>query len=59
MDEMHSSSDEMASSMSNQVELMHKEVAERASMLEQEWNSTVARIVQTVGKLACLEHKPH
>lgn len=54
LDEMHSSSDEMASSMSNQVELMHKEVAERASMLEQEWNSTVAQIVQTVGKLDLL-----
>ncbi|XP_058203627.1 trans-Golgi network-localized SYP41-interacting protein 1 isoform X3 [Rhododendron vialii] len=54
LDEMHSSSDEMASSMSNQVELMHIEVAERASMLEQEWNSTVARIVQTVGKLDLL-----
>ncbi|KAF7126997.1 hypothetical protein RHSIM_Rhsim11G0005000 [Rhododendron simsii] len=54
LDEMHSSSDEMASSMSNQVELMHKEVAERASMLEQEWNSAVAQIVQTVGKLDLL-----
>lgn len=54
LDEMHSSSDEMASSMSNQVEFLHKEVAERASMLEQEWNSAVARIVQTVEKLDLL-----
>ncbi|KAL7187137.1 hypothetical protein ACSBR1_037244 [Camellia fascicularis] len=54
LDEMHSSSDEMASSISNQVEVLHKEVAERASILEQEWNSTVAQVVQTVEKLDAL-----
>ncbi|CAL5350121.1 unnamed protein product [Camellia sinensis] len=54
LDEMHSSSDEMASSISNQVEVLHKEVAERASILEQEWNSTVGQVVQTVEKLDAL-----
>ncbi|THG21684.1 hypothetical protein TEA_000313 [Camellia sinensis var. sinensis] len=54
LDEMHSSLDEMASSISNQVEVLHKEVAERASILEQEWNSTVGQVVQTVEKLDAL-----
>ncbi|CAL5384223.1 unnamed protein product [Camellia sinensis] len=54
LDEMHSSSDEMASSISNQVEVLHKEVAERASILKQEWNSTVVQVVQTVEKLDAL-----
>ncbi|CAK9168977.1 unnamed protein product [Ilex paraguariensis] len=49
--EVHRSSDQMASSIYSQVETLHKELADRVSKLEQEWNSTVAWIVETVGKL--------
>ncbi|KAL6985095.1 hypothetical protein U1Q18_018473 [Sarracenia purpurea var. burkii] len=54
LDEMRTSSDEMASSISNQVEVLHQEVAERAAILEQEWNSRVAQVVQTLGMLDSL-----
>uniref|UniRef100_A0A5B7BVZ1 Putative GRIP and coiled-coil domain-containing protein 2 isoform X2 n=1 Tax=Davidia involucrata TaxID=16924 RepID=A0A5B7BVZ1_DAVIN len=51
LDEIHLSSEEMASSIYNQVENLHKEVVEGASILDQEWNSIAAQVVQTVGKL--------
>ncbi|XP_057468024.1 trans-Golgi network-localized SYP41-interacting protein 1 [Actinidia eriantha] len=54
LDGMHSSSDEMASSISSQVEALHKEVSERALILEQQWDSTVAQVVLTIGKLDSL-----
>ncbi|GFZ08213.1 hypothetical protein Acr_20g0000210 [Actinidia rufa] len=37
-----------------QVEALHKEVSERALILEQQWDSTVAQVVLTIGKLDSL-----
>ncbi|XP_052208944.1 trans-Golgi network-localized SYP41-interacting protein 1 isoform X2 [Diospyros lotus] len=54
LDEMRSSSDEMASSFSNQVEVLQKEVAEKTSILDKEWNSTVNQVVQAVANLETL-----
>ncbi|GFZ08220.1 hypothetical protein Acr_20g0000280 [Actinidia rufa] len=54
LDGMHSSSGEMASSISSQVEALHKEVSERALILEQQWDSTVAQVVLIIGKLDSL-----
>ncbi|KAJ9702892.1 hypothetical protein PVL29_004571 [Vitis rotundifolia] len=49
--DIQQSSDEMASTMYNQVENLQKEVTENELMLRQEWNSTIAQIVEAVGKL--------
>ncbi|CBI24010.3 unnamed protein product, partial [Vitis vinifera] len=49
--DIQQSSDEMASTMYNQVENLQKEVTENELMLRQEWNSTIAQIVEEVGKL--------
>ncbi|XAR71456.1 hypothetical protein NMG60_11028718 [Bertholletia excelsa] len=54
LDEMHSCSDEMASSILNQVEDLHKEVVGRVSMPVQEWNSIVGEVSLAVGKLDML-----
>ncbi|XP_059640536.1 trans-Golgi network-localized SYP41-interacting protein 1 isoform X2 [Cornus florida] len=54
LNEMHLSSNETSSSIYNQLENLHEEVAERTSILEQEWNSTVAEVVQSTGKLDAL-----
>ncbi|KAL2544541.1 COP1-interactive protein 1 [Forsythia ovata] len=50
-DETCQNSDEMVASISNQVKTLQKEVADRESILEEEWRSNVARILQEVGEL--------
>ena len=45
------SSDDMASTMYNQVENLQKEVTENELRLRQEWNSTIAQIVEEVERL--------
>ncbi|XP_041019418.1 uncharacterized protein LOC121261230 isoform X3 [Juglans microcarpa x Juglans regia] len=50
LDDLQHGSNEMASSISNQLENMQKEMAERVLLLE-DWNSTVAEILEAVGKL--------
>ncbi|KAG6649425.1 hypothetical protein I3843_07G207200 [Carya illinoinensis] len=50
LDGLQHGSNEMASSISNQLENMQKEMAERVLLLE-DWNSTVAEILEVVGKL--------
>lgn len=44
-------SDEMAASISNQVQALQAEVADRELILQQEWSSFSAQILQTVGVL--------
>ncbi len=44
------SSNEMASVIGSQLENLQKEAAERVLILEQDWNSTVAQILDIVGK---------
>jgi chromosome segregation ATPase len=44
-------SNEVTSVISNHLENLQKEVAERGLLLEQDWNSTVAQILEIVGKL--------
>lgn len=51
LSEICQSSDEMVSSVSNQVEILLKEVAETGSVLDDEWNAFVAQIVEAVRKL--------
>ncbi|CAI9755579.1 unnamed protein product [Fraxinus pennsylvanica] len=50
-DETCQNSNEMVASITNQVKTLQKEVAKWESILEEEWNSSVARILQEVGKL--------
>lgn len=42
---------EAASEISNQLEILQKDVDERVSMLEQDWKSTFVRIVEIIRKL--------
>lgn len=49
--EMRESCKEMGSCFSNQVEGLYKEVADRGSILQEEWNSTIDQIFQTLRKL--------
>nr|GMD26305.1 golgin subfamily A member 4-like isoform X2 [Ipomoea batatas] len=51
LNEMQQSYNEMASSASNQVEALKKEVTDRKSVLEEEWNSLVAEVMETLSKL--------
>ncbi|XP_057958272.1 trans-Golgi network-localized SYP41-interacting protein 1 isoform X2 [Malania oleifera] len=51
LNKIQRSSDEMASAIYYQLETLQKEIVDRSSLLEQEWNSTVAQIAETVGKL--------
>ncbi|TKY58240.1 sporulation-specific protein 15 isoform X4 [Spatholobus suberectus] len=44
-------SNDMASIVGSQLENLQKEVTERAMLLEQGWNMTIAQIVELVGKL--------
>ncbi|RDX78934.1 hypothetical protein CR513_40710, partial [Mucuna pruriens] len=44
-------SNDMASIVGSQLENLQKEVTERATLLEQGWNMTIAQIVEVVGKL--------
>lgn len=44
-------SDEMVASISNQLQALQAEVANRESIFEEEWNSVSAQILQTVGIL--------
>ncbi|XP_055819927.1 trans-Golgi network-localized SYP41-interacting protein 1 isoform X2 [Solanum dulcamara] len=49
--EMRESCKEMGSCISNQVEGLFKEVADRGSILQEEWNSTIDQIFQTLRRL--------
>lgn len=51
MNDVKQSSNEMASIIVSQVENLEKEVKERAMLLEQGWNTTIAEIVELVAKL--------
>ncbi|CAJ1972211.1 unnamed protein product [Sphenostylis stenocarpa] len=51
MNDVKQLSNYMASSVGSQLEGLQKEVTERAMLLEQGWNMTVAQIVELVGKL--------
>ncbi|KAH6760769.1 hypothetical protein C2S51_017718 [Perilla frutescens var. frutescens] len=44
-------SDEVVASISNQLQTLQAEVDDRESILEEEWNSVSAQILQTVGML--------
>ncbi|XP_022878871.1 COP1-interactive protein 1 isoform X2 [Olea europaea var. sylvestris] len=50
-DETCQNSNEMVTSISNQIITLQKEVVERESVLEEEWSSNVAQILQKVGEL--------
>lgn len=49
--EMHKSCKEMGSCISNQIEALYKEVADRGSILQEEWNSTIDQVFQTLRRL--------
>ncbi|KAJ8538790.1 hypothetical protein K7X08_030086 [Anisodus acutangulus] len=49
--EMRESCKEMGSCISNQVEALYKEVADRGSIFQEEWNSTIDQVFQTLQKL--------
>ncbi|KAK4349521.1 hypothetical protein RND71_032276 [Anisodus tanguticus] len=49
--EMRESCKEMGSCISNQVEALYKEVADRGSIFQEEWNSTIDQVFQTLWKL--------
>ncbi|XP_047323388.1 trans-Golgi network-localized SYP41-interacting protein 1 isoform X2 [Impatiens glandulifera] len=51
LDEANSKSTAMESSFSNEVEVLHKELSDRVFSCEQEWNSTVAQVIEKVRKL--------
>ncbi|XP_027939603.1 centromere-associated protein E isoform X2 [Vigna unguiculata] len=51
MNDVKQISSEMASSVGSQLENLQKEVTERATLLEQGWNMSMAQIVELVGKL--------
>ncbi|XP_059290694.1 trans-Golgi network-localized SYP41-interacting protein 1 isoform X2 [Lycium ferocissimum] len=49
--EMRESSKEVGSCISNQVEALYKEVADRVSILQEEWNSIIDQVFQTLNRL--------
>ncbi|KAB2629536.1 golgin subfamily B member 1-like [Pyrus ussuriensis x Pyrus communis] len=49
--DLHLSSNDMVSQISDQLENFHKEAAERILILEQHWNSTLVPVVEAIGKL--------
>lgn len=49
--EMRESCKEMGSCISNQVEGLYKEVSDRGLILQEEWNSTIDQILQTLRRL--------
>ncbi|XP_031276337.1 abnormal long morphology protein 1 isoform X1 [Pistacia vera] len=49
--DLQRSSDEKALAIENQLESLQKEATERALILEQEWNTTIAQIIETIGRL--------
>ncbi|TQE00564.1 hypothetical protein C1H46_013808 [Malus baccata] len=49
--DLHLSSNDIVSQISDQLENFHKEAAERVLILEQHWNSTLAPVVEAIGKL--------
>ncbi|XP_060179494.1 uncharacterized protein LOC132609500 isoform X3 [Lycium barbarum] len=49
--EMRESSKEVGSCISNQVEAFYKEVADRVSILQEEWNSIIDQVFQTLIRL--------
>ncbi|XP_009630989.1 trans-Golgi network-localized SYP41-interacting protein 1 isoform X2 [Nicotiana tomentosiformis] len=49
--EMRESCKEMGSDISNQVEVLYREVADRGSILREEWNSTIDQVFQTLRRL--------
>ncbi|KAB2619202.1 nucleoprotein TPR-like [Pyrus ussuriensis x Pyrus communis] len=49
--DLHLSSNDMVSQISDQLENFHKEAAERILILEQRWNSTLVPVVEAIGKL--------
>ncbi|CAI8605805.1 unnamed protein product [Vicia faba] len=51
MNDVKLSSNEMASVIGSQLEILQKEVTERAVLLEQGWNTTIDEIVKLVVKL--------
>ncbi|XP_017430007.1 trans-Golgi network-localized SYP41-interacting protein 1 isoform X2 [Vigna angularis] len=51
MNDVKQISSEMASSLGSQLENLQKELTERAMLLEQGWNISMAQIVELVGKL--------
>lgn len=51
LDEICQTSEKMLRSLSNSVETLCKEVGERGTILEGQWNSFVEQIVEAVGKL--------
>ncbi|KAL2584179.1 hypothetical protein AAZV13_14G114900 [Glycine max] len=51
MNDVKQISNDMASTVGSQLENLQKEVTERAMLLEQGWNMTIAQIVELVGKL--------
>ncbi|KAL3844322.1 hypothetical protein ACJIZ3_001725 [Penstemon smallii] len=51
LDQIYKDSEEMVASISNQVITLQTEVAGRESVLEEEWNSVVAQVLQKVGEL--------
>ncbi|XP_020227497.1 COP1-interactive protein 1 isoform X2 [Cajanus cajan] len=51
MNDVKQISNDMASMVGIQLENLQKEVTERAILLEQDWNMTIAQIVELVGKL--------
>ncbi|XP_058724776.1 uncharacterized protein LOC131596203 isoform X3 [Vicia villosa] len=51
MNDVKLSSNEMASVIGSQLEILQKEVTERAVLLEQGWNTTIDEIVKLVAKL--------
>lgn len=51
LNEMQQSYNEMASSASNQLEALNKEVVDGKSVLEEEWNSLVSEVMETLSKL--------
>ncbi|CAN4077167.1 unnamed protein product [Withania somnifera] len=51
LSEMHKSCKEMGSYISLQMEALYKEVADRGSILQEEWNSTIDQVFQTLRKL--------
>lgn len=50
-DDVQNSSNEVASEISNQLEVLQKEVDERVLILEQNWKSTFVQIVEIIRKL--------
>ncbi|KAM0973741.1 hypothetical protein ACFX2C_017026 [Malus domestica] len=49
--DLHLSSNDTVSQISDQLENFHKEAADRVLILEQHWDSTLAPVVEAIGKL--------